>query len=268
MEAQETRTSKTRKGKAGVSGMENLMHIQRLHWAGLRLQHGNTTLLVDAITPPMTLPVNIKTPHRGALLTHHHPDHADLPYLTAMLGAGSTLLTHTDVAPLLPPSELHLRTTPLHQPVHLHPSTNDFTVWAVPAVDGLGDPQVSWVIDAGGKRILHAGDTLWHGHWWTIVRSYGPFDAVFLPINAPRVNLGRYPDSGIPIVMVPEQAVAAARILQARAVVPIHYGRHEPGRYVEIPDALSTFSDLAQQAGLPLKVLQPGETLEFLPVLS
>ena len=43
-----------------------------------------------------------------------------------------------------------------------------FTITAVPAVDGFGDPQVSWVIAAAGRRILHAGDTLFHGSWWLI----------------------------------------------------------------------------------------------------
>jgi hypothetical protein len=28
----------------------------------------------------------------------------------------------------------------------------DFTVTAVPAVDGYGAPQVSWVVDGGGRR--------------------------------------------------------------------------------------------------------------------
>ncbi|GGJ57122.1 MBL fold metallo-hydrolase [Deinococcus roseus] len=239
------------------------MQIERLHWAGIKLQQGQTTLLLDTIPSPQQLPLSVDTPHRFALLTHHHPDHADLPYLTGVLGSGSTLLTHADVAPLLPPTDLRIRTAELHQPVQLHPGTADFTVWAVPAVDGLGDPQVSWVIDGGGKRILHAGDTLWHGRWWSIQRIYGPFDTVFLPINAPRVNLGRFQDSGIPIVMGPEQAVAAARILQAKTVVPIHYGRHEPGRYIETPDALQTFTRLGREAGLNLNVLQPGEVLNF-----
>lgn len=39
-----------------------------------------------------------------------------------------------------------------------------FTVTAVPALDGLGDPQVSWVVEADGKRLLHGGDTAFHGY--------------------------------------------------------------------------------------------------------
>lgn len=88
----------------------------------------------------------------------------------------------------------------------------DFTATAVPASDGYGDPQASWVVSAGGRRIFHGGDTLWHGHWWRIGRQFGPFDAAFLPVNG--VHFGwRKPVSGQPGVLTPEQAVAAAAII-------------------------------------------------------
>lgn len=236
------------------------MQIQRLHWAGIQLQSGDTTLFIDTITPPKAeLDPVVSTTHRHALLTHHHPDHADLAYLQKWLGDAGTLVTHHDVLPFLNPGTVKIRAVGHHQPVILPHSTADFVVHAVPASDGLGDPQVSWVVEAEGKRILHAGDTLWHGQWWSIARMYGPFEVVFLPMNAPRVNIGRIQDSGIPIVMTPEQAVAAARILGAKQIVPIHYGRHEPGRYVEMPDALNTFLKLAHEAGLHVNALQPGE---------
>ncbi|GEM45514.1 hypothetical protein DC3_11490 [Deinococcus cellulosilyticus NBRC 106333 = KACC 11606] len=242
------------------------MQIQRLHWAGVQLTARDTTLFIDTITPPEAeLDPEVTTTHRHALLTHHHADHADLGYIHKWIGGTGTLVTHHDVLPFLNVGSLKVRTVGLHQPLILPHSTADFVVHAVPASDGLGDPQVSWVVEAGGKRILHAGDTLWHGHWWSIARLYGPFDVVFLPMNAPRINIGRFQDSGIPIVMTPEQAVAAARILAPELVVPIHYGRHEPGRYVETPDALNTFLKLAQEAGLKVNAMQPGEGFDLKP---
>ena len=58
-----------------------------------------------------------------------------------------------------------------------------FTVTALPAADGTGDPQVSWAVEAGGRRIVHGGDTMFHGWWWRAAQAAGPFDAAFLPIN-------------------------------------------------------------------------------------
>ena len=63
-----------------------------------------------------------------------------------------------------------------------------FTITALPAVDGLGDPQVSWLVEAGGRRVLHLGDTIFHGYWWRMARRHGPFDVVFAPINGAVVD--------------------------------------------------------------------------------
>jgi hypothetical protein len=37
---------------------------------------------------------------------------------------------------------------------------------AVPAVDGFGAYQVSWVVMAGSHKAIHCGDTMNHGYWW------------------------------------------------------------------------------------------------------
>ena len=34
-----------------------------------------------------------------------------------------------------------------------------------------------------GMRILHLGDTIFHGYWWRMARRHGPFDVVLAPIN-------------------------------------------------------------------------------------
>src|SRR5690606_13657804 len=50
-----------------------------------------------------------------------------------------------------------------------------FVLTALPAVDGLGDPQLAWLVEADGTRALHLGDTVMHGYWWRMVRRHGPF---------------------------------------------------------------------------------------------
>ena len=134
----------------------------------------------------------------------------------------------------------------------------DFTATAVPAVDGYGDPQVSWVVSGGGRRIIHCGDTLWHGAWWRIGRQFGPFDAAFLPINGARFEW-RKPVSDVPAVMTPEQAVAAAVVLGARLVVPIHYGVVGAEGYREIPHPERDLIEAAQRRNQEAAIVRPGD---------
>jgi L-ascorbate metabolism protein UlaG (beta-lactamase superfamily) len=135
-----------------------------------------------------------------------------------------------------------------------------FTVTAVPAVDGLGEAQVSYAITADGKTVLHAGDTTFHGAWWRIAERVGPIDLALLPINGAVVNFPwLQPASPLPAALTPEQAVVAARALRAGTVGPIHYGGFdlEPF-YASIVDAPERLHVAAQGAGLPVSSPAPG----------
>ncbi|HEY4613457.1 MAG TPA: hypothetical protein VII11_10775 [Bacteroidota bacterium] len=81
---------------------------------------------------------------------------------------------------------------------------DDFVAIPVPAVDGFGHPQVSWIVQGGDKKIIHCGDTLWHGYWRDIAIAYGPFDIAFMPINGARLNQGEVRDTGMPAVLTPQ----------------------------------------------------------------
>jgi L-ascorbate metabolism protein UlaG (beta-lactamase superfamily) len=115
-----------------------------------------------------------------------------------------------------------------------------FSVTAIPAADGTGDPQVSWLVEAGGRRLLHLGDTLFHGWWWRISERFGAPDVVCAPINGARLTFPhRRPASTLPGVMDPEQAALAAELLRAGRLVPMHYGAYEAeGLYENVPDPL------------------------------
>lgn len=245
---------------------EPTLRAQRLAWAGVRLQLESGTLFLDplvnkdvwgpALKDPLT-PLTGASGDRFVVITHRHPDHCDPEAIRQALGDSGTLVY---AAPTGVPNVpgVRMRAGALYEPLLL----GDFTATAVPAVDGYGDPQVSWIVSAGGKRIIHCGDTLWHGAWWHIGRQYGPFDAAFLPINGARFSW-RKPVSDIAAVMTAEQAVAAAAVIGARLVVPIHYGVVGAEGYAEDLHAEAELRDFARKRHVGVEVVKPGDWLAW-----
>ncbi len=128
----------------------------------------------------------------------------------------------------------------------------------MPAEDGFGAEQVSWIVSRGEHRFLHGGDTLWHGKWDTIGQQFGPFDAVFLPINGARLQTD--PMTETPGTMTPAQAIDAAILLRARLLVPIHYGLNDPPYYVEVPNPLETVREIADRRQVGVRAMMPGDS--------
>src|SRR5688500_16831127 len=98
--------------------------------------------------------------------------------------------------------------------------------------------------------------------WWRIGRQFGPFDAAFLPVNGARFGW-RKPVSGQPGVLTPEQAVAAATILGARTLVPIHYGVSGMAEYVEVDQPLDLLREAARGRALAVQVVAPGGWVDW-----
>lgn len=244
------------------------LRIQRLAWAGLRIDLGDNTLFVDAThTSPQDglpdAPITTTAKNRFALITHHHSDHYAPDDLRQGIGDQGTVFAHKDVARWMDTRSFRLHTVELHEPVFIPTFESTLIATAIPAVDGFGHPQVSWVIEANGKKIFHGGDTLWHGHWWDIASTHGPFDVVFLPINGFRIPRGRFIKSEISMGLNPEQAASAAWILGAHLAVPMHYGAIGDPTYIEVPNAEERFLKASAGHGVETKVLQPGEWLEL-----
>jgi L-ascorbate metabolism protein UlaG (beta-lactamase superfamily) len=245
------------------------MLIRKLGWASLEVEADGQRLVIDpllglgdleqfvgpALTPlpPPCGPVDV------ALVTHLHRDHADPD---ALDGVPIVLRPEADDGEFL-----EIAATTAQEIIGgtvVAPwetiGAGAFTVTAVPAVDGFGDPQISWVVESGGKRILHCGDTLFHGSWWKIRMRCGPLDAAFLPVNGARCEFPhRTPASPVVADMDPEQAAAAAAILEVPVAVPIHYDTiHMPPLYAQVDDPAGRF---AAAAGARAKVMAIGEEL-------
>jgi L-ascorbate metabolism protein UlaG (beta-lactamase superfamily) len=264
------------------------MRIRRLGWAGLEIEAEDGVAVVDLFEDVGWMAQFVgdvhgplPAPERAgevdvALVTHLHADHADPAALAQALSDDGIVLRPERARGLgmetisLEPSERGLAKHGLAQRVVVPWETVEvgpFALTAVPAVDGLGNPQVSWVIAAGGRRILHAGDTLYHGSWWLIAGRHAPFDAVFLPVNGALVDFpDRQPPSPIASDMDPVQAAAAAKILGAELAVPIHYdGIHHPPLYAQVDDPAGRFAAEAGKLGVATRVLEVGEELDLAP---
>jgi len=244
---------------------EPILRAQRLSWAGVKLELGERTLLIDPwISPDIwdgawtgpVVPIEVATKSRSVLITHLHNDHFDPAAIRAAFPDTGSVVCPAEIAPTVASRGHRVTALQLYEPVGL----GDFTVVPVPAVDGLGERQVSWVVIGGGRRIIHCGDTVWHGAFHRIGRAYGPFDVAFLPINGAQV-LAVKPHTGISMSLTPEQAVGAAIALGARTVCPIHYGLHDPKAYLEFPSAEAVFLRIAREREVSVRVVAPGDWL-------
>jgi L-ascorbate metabolism protein UlaG (beta-lactamase superfamily) len=243
------------------------LRAQRLAWAGIRLQLDSGSLFLDPLINSKVwgdalkdemISVDSASGDRFVLVTHRHPDHCDPETIRQALGDSGTLVYWAQAGiPDVP--GVKRRAGALYEPLLL----GDFTATAVPAADGYGDPQVSWVVSARGRRIIHCGDTLWHGAWWRIGRQYGPFDAAFLPINGAKF-LWRSPVADVASVMNAEQAVAAAVVMGARLIVPIHYGVAGAEGYEEDRHAEEELRSFGRKRHIEVEILKPGAWLTWL----
>jgi L-ascorbate metabolism protein UlaG (beta-lactamase superfamily) len=246
------------------------------------------TLIIDALEDPAAVfaplgeraaaaPLPDITPPRAAtaaaaLVTHLHRDHADAAAIASALADGGPVLEPPEAGGDVPENlallqaEQELTAAGLDRR-RLEPwemlTAGPFTVTAVPAVDGLGDPQVSWLAEAGGVRVLHLGDTMFHGSWWRIARRLGPFDVVMLPVNGAVVGFPhRQPASPLPVAMSPEQAAVAAAILAPRLAVPIHADGYDVAdTYRPMPGAAQLFVREARARGVDVQIPVLGEAV-------
>jgi L-ascorbate metabolism protein UlaG (beta-lactamase superfamily) len=262
------------------------MRIRWLGWAGIELEAEGETLVIDLLGNPAgvlegtglsaPLPHVVPAAAEGNVLaglcTHLHRDHTDAGALARTLRPGGAVLhpasfggdEHENLWTLKADAELSALRLDRHEMRYWQTATvGPFTIAAVPAVDVLGDPQVSWAIEAGGKRVIHLGDSMFHGYWWRAARRYGPFDAVLTPINGPVVRFPHcQPPSPFPASLDVEHAAVAARLLGAKVAVPIHYdGFHLDGHYETRPDELARFVQAASGERYAVADLNQGDDI-------
>jgi L-ascorbate metabolism protein UlaG (beta-lactamase superfamily) len=269
---------------------EEQMRIRWLGWAGVEIEADGAAVVIDPLADPgavfaalgeeasrAKLPTVIAPEARGTavagLVSHLHRDHADAGALGAAIapeasvyeprwpgGADVENLALAQASAELDREGVRRREVDVWARLEVGP----FVLTAMPAVDGLGDPQVSWLVEADGQRVVHLGDTVFHGFWWRMARRHGLFDVALVPINGPVVDFPHLqPPSPLAAAMEPEQAAVAAALLDAGTVVPIHYDGFEIDPwYRPGSDVAARFEAAVSDRPYDTRILEPGECFE------
>ncbi len=266
------------------------MRLTWLGWAGVELEAGDATVVVDPLDDASAVFAPLGERAAGTPLATDRPAerrpgrrrarHAPPPRSRRCDGARVRAPPRSAQCWSRPPvAATHSRTSRSRMPNtsstaaglerrRVAPwdtvSVGPFTLTALPAADGVGDPQVAWLVEAEGVRVLHLGDTMFHGYWWRIALRHGPFDVVLVPVNGAVVGFPhRVPASPLPVALDPAQAAVAAEILGARLAIPIHAEGYEiDGVYEPAADAAQRFAAAASERSVPVRILEVGETID------
>jgi len=169
------------------------------------------------------VPLDALPPVDVAIVSHDHYDHADLPTLRALAARGTRFVVPRGMGELLRGAgadalELSWWETTDVAGLRVH---------CVPAQHFSGRTLTDrnrrlwagFVVEGGGRRVYHAGDTGYFAGFSEIAARTGPIDLAVLPIGAYLP-----PEIMRPVHMDPEEAVRAALDLGARAVMGMHFG--------------------------------------------
>ncbi len=134
----------------------------------------------------------------------------------------------------------------------------EFRFYGIPAAhneverDDLGQCKyLGYVVEFGGNRIYHSGDTLWFRGLEDILMPFA-VDVAMLPIN------GNRPERRVAGNLSAEEAAQLGKDMGAGCVIPHHYHLFEFN--TEDPEL---FEQEARRYGIPHKVLSIGEKCSF-----
>ena len=116
-----------------------------------------------------------------------------------------------------------------------------------------------YVVEGGGQRVYHSGDTAYFEGFSEIGARLKP-EVALLPIGA------YFPDSYRSVHTSPEEAVRGFVELGAERMVPMHYGTFRLGRE-PMDEPLQRLEAEAARLGIKgrVKVLEEGETMHLCP---
>ncbi|MFB9238088.1 MBL fold metallo-hydrolase [Plantactinospora siamensis] len=154
----------------------------------------------------------------AVVISHEHYDHCDLD---ALVAGGFDLGT-----PLFGPGTVTALAagkgfTDLHTIEAWESATvGDLTVTATPGKHGVHE--VTFVIEAHGRRVFFGGDTLRIPELDQVAERFDHLDLAILPINGLCIR----PANGMQVVMDAEEAAELAAVLRPTVALPHHYAFH------------------------------------------
>ncbi|MCB5179387.1 MBL fold metallo-hydrolase [Streptomyces antimicrobicus] len=214
---------------------------------------------------PVPVPLAALGPVDVVVISHDHYDHLDLPTIKALAGTDTLF-----AVPLGVGAHLERWGVPADRLRELdwHESTTvaGLSLTATPARHfcgrGLRNQQhtlwASWVVEGGGHRVFHSGDTGYFDGFADIGAQHGPFDATM-------IQIGAYSEYWPDIHMTPEEGLRAHLDLQGSTphgvLLPIHWGTFNLAFHPWAEPAEWT-ADAAGAAGQKIALPRPGEPFE------
>src|SRR5712692_3698280 len=250
--------------------------------ASFLIQVAATTLLIDPVYAERASPVAFAGPRRVrapgvrfddlptiavVLLSHNHYDHCDLATLRALEGRFHPLVvTPIGNGRLLRSAGIgHVEEIDWWQsasaaplPITLTPAQHFSSRRMVDRNRALWG---GFLIEAGGRRILFAGDSGYGPHFREIAARLGPIDLALLPIGAyePRWFMKD-------IHMNPAEAVQAHVDLAARQSLAMHFGTFQLTPEA-IDEPVRALANALRERGLSAEQFRPAEVAESVRVV-
>jgi len=111
----------------------------------------------------------------------------------------------------------------------------------------------SWVIKSGDESIYFSGDSGYGDHFKEIGEKYGPFDFAMM-------ECGQYNEKWPDIHMMPEETAQAAIDLNAKVMMPIHWGAFRLAMH-SWTDPVERVTKKAAALGMPVATPKIGESI-------
>ncbi|AZA84242.1 hypothetical protein C1637_05195 [Chryseobacterium lactis] len=250
------------------------MEIQKLNWAGIKLVSNNKTVLIDAVEDfsyykpvlgdavDQLIEFSDDIQADYILFTHLHLDHFDKSVIKKCLKKDGKVIVYSGLEPFVKKyiEGVEMIVLDLNETFTEH----DITFKPVFAMDGVGEIQSSWIVYDQTTKIFHGGDTIWHNQFWKLGKENEHIDYAFLPVNGVVVNFEiiglEY--SPVPASLNLKEAFAAAHLLHAKKLVPIHYDLfvHEKFYIPQVFDD-NELKETSEEVGQEFVVLRDGEML-------
>lgn len=224
------------------------MKLRYLGHSGFQFQDGDHEVVVDPfLTHNPNTPVDpAELAPSHVLLTHAHGDHyGDTPGIAER--AGATVVAAVEITSYVAQRGMAGHGMNIGGGFEFPFGRVSFTpAWHSSSFpDGTyGGMPTGIVLTMAGKRIYHAGDTALFSDMRLIGRK--GLDLVMLPI-------------GDFYTMGPDDALEAVKLLEPKAVIPVHYNTFDAIRQ----DGQAFKQRVESETGARCLVLEPGDSLEL-----